>query len=149
MYNIPKQYVPSSLSEKDKNKQRKAIIKSRKDYKKGKFTDRPKIKGYKSKTSSHIEKAKRIYKVDAIKPSKELSEKCGCSVATLKKIENKGKGAYYSSGSKVNQTPSSWGRARIASAITGGKSARIDRNLLVRGCRKNSMALKLMRQSGY
>lgn len=147
--NIPKQYVPDSLTEKDKKKQIKAIKKSRKAYEKGKFIDRPKIKGYKSKKSSHIEKAKRIYNVDAIKPSKELADACGCSVATLKKIENKGKGAYYSSGSRVNQTASSWGRARIASAITGGKSARIDQNLLIRGCRKNSVALRLMRKSAY
>ena len=38
----------------------------------------------------------------------------------------KGQGAYYSSGSRPNQSAHSWGYARLASAITGGKSAAVD-----------------------
>ena len=38
-------------------------------------------------------------------------------------------GAYYSSGSRPNQTPMSWGRARLASVILNGPSRRIDKNI--------------------
>jgi len=53
-------------------------------------------------------------------------------------IIRKGKGAYYSSGSRPNQTPSSWGVARLASALTSGKSALVDSHLLLKGCKKGS-----------
>ena len=53
-------------------------------------------------------------------------KKTGCSIEALKKIVNKGEGAYYSSGSRPNQTSHSWGYARLASAITGGKAAAVD-----------------------
>jgi len=52
-------------------------------------------------------------------------------------------GAYYSSGSRPNQTAKSWGLARLASSVTGGKSSLIDYNILLNGCKKNSKALKL------
>ena len=56
-------------------------------------------------------------------------------------------GAYYSSGSRPNQTAESWGIARLASAITSGKSAVIDYHLLEEGCKKNSKALKLAKKA--
>ena len=37
-------------------------------------------------------------------------------------IIKKGQGAYYSSGSRPNQTPHSWGYARLGSSISGGKA---------------------------
>ena len=46
-----------------------------------------------------------------------------------RKIIDKGMGAYYSSGSRPNQTPMSWGRARLASVILNGPSRRIDKNI--------------------
>ena len=48
----------------------------------------------------------------------------------LKKKFQKGQGAYFSSGSRPNQTGHSWGYARMASAITGGKAAAIDYHIL-------------------
>ena len=56
-------------------------------------------------------------------------------------------GAYYSSGSRPNQTPHSWGIARLASSITGGKAASVDYNILEQGCNNNSKALKLAKKS--
>ncbi len=91
-------------------------------------------------------RAKQIYKVDAIKPSTSLAKKTGCSINSLREIERKGEGAYYSSGSRPNQTASSWGRARLASSITGGKSSAVDLHILEKGCKKNSRALKLARK---
>ena len=55
----------------------------------------------------------------------------------------KGQGAYYSSGSRPNQTATSWGIARMASDITGGKAAAVDYNILEEGCSPTSKALML------
>ena len=88
-----------------------------------------------------------------MRPSKLLSRKTGCSVNALEKIVKKGQGAYYSSGSRPNQTAHSWGYARLASAITGGKSAAVDYYILKDGCNKTSKALryakKARRKHGY
>jgi len=67
----------------------------------------------------------------------------GCSQKALAKIVNKGAGAYYSSGSRPNQTAQSWGIARLASAITAGKAAAVDYTILERGCKPSSKALRL------
>ena len=56
---------------------------------------------------------------------------------------NKGRGAYYSSGSRPNQSAESWGLARLASAITGGNASKIDYGILESGCKPNSPALLL------
>jgi hypothetical protein len=88
-------------------------------------------------------KAKRIYKVHAIVPSKELAKSTKCSIKGLKRITKKGRAAYYSSGSRPNQSAQSWARARLASSITGGKASRSDYNILQEECNPSSLALKL------
>ena len=75
-----------------------------------------------------------------------MSKKTGCKVSTLRKIVKKGMGAYYSSGSRPNQTAQSWGRARLASAITGGPSSKVDIHELKNGCSKKSKALRLAKK---
>lgn len=140
---IPKKYIPKILSTRDRNIQSRELAKSRKAYKSGKYHTRRKLKTYKHKQSPHIITARRIYKVEDIKPSKELSNATKCSIDALLRIEKKGQGAYYSSGSRPNQTAHSWGRARLASAVTGGKSSVIDYKILKEGCKKNSKALRL------
>jgi len=140
---IPTRYIPKSLTRTDTAKQRKNILKSRSLYKRGKYIVRPKVSSFKSKPSGHVKTAKKMYKIDTIKPTPELAKKTQCSLETLKKIVAKGEGAYNSSGSRPNQTPQSWGIARLASVITGGKASKVDYNLLVEGCKKTSPALKL------
>ena len=144
---VPLRYLPKRLSKKDKVKQRREIHKSRKAYKKGKYYTRKKVASFKSKTSDHILKARKIYKLDKISPSKELSQKTGCSISSLQKMVKKGQGAYYSSGSRPNQTATSWGIARMASDITGGKAAAVDFNILDEGCDHNKKAYKLAVQA--
>lgn len=141
--NIPKNYIPESLSKKDRQKQLKNLVASQKNYKKGIFKTRPSLDSFNAKKSFHIRNAKNTYNINSIKPSKALADKTGCNLATLNKIVEKGKGAYFSSGSRPNQTPESWGIARLASAITAGKASQIDYNLLKSGCDKNSTALIL------
>ena len=140
---IPNRYLPDILSKKDYKKQKNNIIKSRKLYKKGIYYTRPKVSSFHSKPSNHIQHAEKIYNLKKVLPNKELSMKSGCSINALEKIVNKGRGAYFSSGSRPNQTAESWGIARLASALTGGKSSIVDFHILYDGCKKNSKALKM------
>lgn len=144
---VPIRYIPFRLTKKDKKRQLKMLIKSRKMYKKGKYYSRPKVASFKSKPSKHIRNAQKIYKIDHITPSTELAKATGCSIDALKKIVRKGEGAYYSSGSRPNQTAQSWGLARLASSITAGKSAAVDYNILEKGCDHNKKAFKLAKKS--
>lgn len=45
------------------------------------------------------------------------------------RILSKGKGAYFSGGSRPNQTPSSWAYARLASVIMGGPARKVDKDI--------------------
>jgi hypothetical protein len=140
---VPVRYLPSLKEIKDSAKQVKMLMKSRRLYKKGKYYTRKPIASYKSKPSSHIKDAERIYNISSVTPNKELADKTGCSIPALKKIVSKGEGAYFSSGSRPNQTAQSWGLARLASSITGGKSAAVDYNILEQGCDHKKKAFKL------
>lgn len=139
---FPARYIPDQLSRKDKKIQRNMLLRSRRMYAKGKYYTRKPLASYKHKTSKHILKAERIYGVKNVAPNKELAVKTGCSVSALNAIVRKGEGAYYSSGSRPNQTAQSWGIARLASAITGGNASKVDFHIL-KGCNRNKMAYKL------
>ena len=144
---IPTKYLPSLKEIKDSAKQVKMLMKSRKQYKKGNFFTRKKLKSYKSKPSNHITDARKIYGIQNITPNNELARKTGCSLSALKQIVRKGQGAYFSSGSRPNQTSQSWGLARLASSITAGKSAAVDYDILEKGCDHNKKAFLLAKKS--
>jgi hypothetical protein len=144
---IPIKYLPRHLSNKDRKKQLRQLKKSRNAYRKHIYITRKKVISYKSKKSQHLLKAQKIYKINNIVVNANLSKKTGCSINSLRKIVNKGRGAYFSSGSRPNQTAESWGLARLASSITGGKAAAVDYSILEQGCSTNSKALKLARQA--
>jgi hypothetical protein len=128
-------YLPKRLTCKDKKKQGKELMKSRSLYRKGIYHSRPKISSFKSKKSHFITKAEKIYNVDKIGATDELSKATGCSKHALAKIINKGAGAYYSSGS------------RPASSITAGKAAAVDFKILEEGCKPKSKALTLAKRA--
>lgn len=136
-------YLPKRLSKKDKKLQYKMLMKSRRLYKKGNYFTRKPLRSYKNKTSKHILNAKKMYGVENIGANNELAKATGCSKESLAEIIRKGEGAYYSSGSRPNQTAQSWGVARLASSITSGKAAAVDYSILEKGCNKNSKALRL------
>lgn len=141
--NIPIKYLPHCLSVKDKKLQIKQLKASRNAYKKKLYLTRKLVDSYKSKKSGHIVRAQKLYKLKNIAINSELVNATRCSKSALLKILKKGRGAYYSSGSRPNQTAHSWGYARLASAISGGKASVIDYKILERGCSTNSKALKL------
>lgn len=136
---IKKTYY-SNLSNKDRDKQIKMIEKSRRMYKQGKYFTRKKL-NYPIKISPHIIRAQKLYGTKII-PTKELVSKTGCSLKALQQIVKKGKGAYYSSGSRPSQTAHSWAYARLASAISGGKASKVDYHIL-KTCNKNKKAFQL------
>ena len=140
---VAKKYIPISLSNKDRISISRELRRSRKLYKQNKYYTRKKVKSFKQKPSKHVSKAMKIYNVKSLKPTRILAKKTGCSIKALREIEKKGMGAYYSSGSRPNQTAHSWGRARLASAITGGKSAAVDFHIIEKGCNKTKKAYKL------
>lgn len=140
---FPIRYIPKTLTKKDKKAQMKMLLTSKKLYKTHKYYTRNKVASYKSKKSKHILRARNIYNIDKIAPTKELSVKSGCKISALKQIVKKGEGAYYSSGSRPNQTPQSWGLARLASALTGGKSAIVDYDIIQKGCNPRKLAYRL------
>ena len=145
--NFPIRYVPNVLTRKDKKKQINMIIKSKKLYKKHKYYTRKNISSYKNKKSNHISNARKIYNIKNITPNKELSLKTGCKISALKQIVKKGEGAYYSSGSRPNQTPQSWGLARLASSLTSGKAAAVDYDIIKKGCNHKKKAFLLANKS--
>jgi len=144
---FPVRYLPSGLTKKDKKKQIKMLMKSKKLYKKNKYYTRKHLSSYKNKKSNHILNARKIYNIQNVKPTKELAMKTGCKLSALKKIVKKGEGAYFSSGSRPNQTAQSWGLARLASSITSGKSAAVDYDIIKNGCNHKKKAFILANKS--
>ena len=141
--NFPIRYVPDKLTKTDKQKQVNMLLKSKKLYKKNKYYTRKNIPSYKNIKSKHLLHAHKIYNIENITPNKELSQKTGCKLSALKQIVKKGEGAYYSSGSRPNQTGQSWGKARLASALTAGKAGAVDYNILHDGCKPGSKGYKM------
>ena len=128
MSTIPKKYS-NRLSKKDKKKQIRNLKRSRRAYTRGKYINRPKLKSYKSKKSNWVTKFEKKYGKD-VKTYTEIEEKTGIPKKALMEVVKKGKGAYYSSGSRPNQTASSWGKARMYSFIMGGPTRKVDNHII-------------------
>jgi hypothetical protein len=140
-------YLPKKLTKKDRKKQASMLMKSRKMYKKGIYYSRKQVSSYPHNKSPHITKAEKMYHVSSIDATDELAKATKCTKDALAQIIRKGEGAYYSSGSRPNQTAQSWGKARLASSITGGKAAAVDFSILEKGCSTKSRALRLAKQA--
>ena len=84
---------------------------------------------FKSKKSKHIIDFEKKYCTN-ITDLKAVSKVTNIPISKLKKVINKGMGAYYSSGSRPNQTPHSWGYARLASVLLKNNAYNIDKHIL-------------------
>jgi hypothetical protein len=142
----PKKYIPSYLSKQNAETIKKEIDQSQHMYNRKsnkKYHIRKHVATMKVKPSKHVVRAKKLYDVSSLHVNKELVKKTGCKAKGLHDIIRKGKGAYFT-GSRPGQTPSSWGFARLASAITGQKSAAVDFHILHKYCNhRTSKAYKL------
>ena len=144
---FPIRYLPKNITTADKKRQFKMLMKSKKLYKKNKYYTRKNISSYENKKSKHVLNARKIYNIHNVAPNTELAQKTGCKISALKQIVKKGEGAYYSSGSRPNQTPQSWGFARLASSLTSGKSAAVDYDIIANGCNHKKKAFILANKS--
>lgn len=115
---IPKKYLPTSLSKADRKKQLESI-------KKG--TIRPKVESFKSKRSGFVKKFEEKYNKKIT--DEKFIDKNIIRTEGQKRILSKGRGAYFSGGSRPNQTPSSWAYGRLASVIMGGKARKVDKKI--------------------
>ena len=115
---IPKKYLPNNLSQNNKKTQLKSILKG---------TERPELKSYKSKRSGWVKKFEKKY-------NKKITDKKWIHKNIIKEegqklIIDKGKAAYYTSGSRPNQTPYSWAYGRLAGVILNSPARKIDINI--------------------
>jgi hypothetical protein len=112
---IPLKYVPKSLTDSDKQLQVQSIKRQER---------RPKVESFQSKRSPLVKsfEDKYGYKINQLdKIDKQIIKRTG-----IDKILAKGKGAYYSSGSRPNQTAESWALARLAGVIMGSPARKVD-----------------------
>lgn len=116
---LNKKYVPKSLTASQKKKQVKSIREK---------TDRPKLKGVKTKESKWTTKANKYF--DGNTSISNISKKTGVSTTGLNKIIKKGQGAYYSSGSRPNVSATQWGKARLYSVLFGGEARAVDKDIV-------------------
>ena len=144
---VPVRYVPAALSRADARAQARMLRRSRRLYRQGQYVARKPVASFRNRTSRHVRRAQTVYGVDHVVPGAELARATGCSVKALSLIVRKGEGAYYSSGSRPNQTAQSWGIARLASALTAGKAAAVDYSILDKGCNHRKTAFRLAKQA--
>ena len=124
---LPEKYL-AGLSPSQRLLQQRLIRQSQKEYEqKGIVKNRPRVSGQKTKRSSHVKKfeEKYGYKISDINRVKKNFPN-----VDVETILSKGRAAYASSGSRPNVSSEQWALARLASALTGGKAAKVDKKEL-------------------
>lgn len=98
---------------------------------------RPKDIEFKSKRSKWTQKSREFFGEGNTSPEKMafiLSEGKKKRFLELlqgfKEIIDKGKGAYFSSGSRPKQSPQSWGIARLHAVLWGSPARKVDQNIV-------------------
>ena len=118
------------LDKKDTKKHKKYILDRRKAAQKGKYISKKlDLKSYKYRKSKKVKSFEKKYGIK-ISNSKEISKKVGLPEKAQKEILDKGKGAFYSSGSRPGQTPQSWAYGRLASVILKKGAYKYDKHIL-------------------
>lgn len=116
--NVPARYVPASLSGADRRKQIKSIFEG---------TKRPELKSYKGKRSTWVAKFEKKYghKISDLKfIYKNLMKKEG-----VDQVLDKGRAAFFTSGSRPETTPEAWALGRLASVLLGGPARKVDKKI--------------------
>tara|TARA_R110002074_G_scaffold31298_1_gene87859 strand:+ start:295 stop:744 length:450 start_codon:yes stop_codon:yes gene_type:complete len=123
--NIPKRYLPDTLSKSERQKQIKSIFE-------GKERPKTKVKEKKSTWTTQFDK-EYGEELDAMKGKRSksnIAKVTGIPLKAINEVYKKGEGAFYSSGSRPNQTASSWARGRIYAYIMGGEKVRkVDKDI--------------------
>ena len=129
-YPFPKKYY-QGLSKADKEAQIKELKKSQALYKKGIYVGRTQKDSFKSKKSAHVVEFEEKYGI-SINDKKAVFKATGVTPKAQDEIISKGMGAFYSSGSRPNQSAQSWALARLASVILKHGAYKVDRHILVK-----------------
>ncbi len=120
---VPKSYV-GNLKGAEKKKQVKSIIEGKK---------RPKTSApqRKSTYTTRFDKkyGKKLDEMKGGRSKRNIAKITGIPYKALDEVMKRGEGAYKSSGSRPNQTPQSWGRARMYSYILGGGARKADADI--------------------
>jgi hypothetical protein len=140
---VPKKYVKGS---KNPAKTKKEIKSTASKYKKGTLTKedmnkvvKQRVASTKMKKGGEVKKKKSGGSAEAT--LKKYASQYNMPVGTLRKVMKRGQGAYFSSGSRPGQTPTSWGLARAKSFASGkGGARKADKDLYdkVKGRRKTT-----------
>ncbi len=121
----------AGLSAKDRKRQLRSLKKAKRNYKTKRgikrYVARPKLKSFKSKKSGWTQKFHKLY--PEANTMRQIADQTGIPLKALMAVKKKGMGAYYSSGSRPNQTAESWGKARMYSYILGGPTRKIDHHI--------------------
>jgi len=110
-------YVPRGLSKADAAAQRRSIERGE---------DRPQV-DYPYRRSKWVRK----YEQEHGEPITNLSyiDRHLMTRAGARKVLDKGRGAYYSAGSRPNTTAEQWAYARLASVLVGGPARKVDKDI--------------------
>lgn len=131
-HRFQEKYLPKTLSPEDYATQKKALIQSVEDYKKGKYHTRPKLKSYPHKKSKHVVDFLDRYEeygIETMMDIEKIAKTLSVPIESIETILRKGRGAFSSAGSRPNQTPQSWARARLASSLLGRKACNVDQHV--------------------
>lgn len=123
--NIPKRYLPDSLSKSERQKQIKSIFE-------GKERPKTKVKEKKSTWTTQFDKeyGEQLDAMKGKRSKRNIAKVTGIPFKAIDEVYKKGEGAFYSSGSRPNQTASSWARGRIYAYIMGGEKVRkVDKDI--------------------
>ena len=60
---------------------------------------------------------------------RNIAKVTGIPFKAIDEVFKKGEGAYYSAGSRPNQTPQSWAYARVYSYLLGGSARKVDSDI--------------------
>ncbi len=117
---VPENYV-KGLKGYERTKQIKSIFEGKR---------RPET-SFKSKESTWTQKFNKIYgkRLDEMKggrSKRNIAKITGIPYKAIDEVFKKGEGAYYSAGSRPNQTAQSWAYARVYSYLLGGKARKVD-----------------------
>lgn len=137
MTHIPPRYVACTIAGaiaparvagvRDKEAREQEILRQRAAYKQGRYVDPKRYPEVPEKKSDWTEQWRQKHPDTPITNLTAVSRLTGIPVHRLKQVVAKGRGAYYSSGSRPNQTPHSWAYARLASVLLGGPALQVDR----------------------
>ena len=117
--NIPKKYIPDTLKGKDRTAQIKSIFE-------GKLRPETKVKSRKSKYTTKFDKkyGEALDLMKGKRSKKNIAKITGIPFKAIDEVYKTGEGAFFSSGSRPNQSPQSWGRGRLYGYIMGNPKVR-------------------------